>query len=141
MIPGHPLYGTKPHQQCEIMTAVARPPLPTDTCCSTPAACNNTVRLDDALRYVNCHASAFLGHVTQSHLVAELRAGRPIGVVIGPPGGGRGHAVVIVEFDTTSQMVTFNDPEPTGGFRTAPYTALTAQHGLLGQWRATVLTT
>lgn len=123
-----------PWTQCKVVNAE----LGMTSCCTngSSAGCNQPWYLDKALSRVSHFDHWRGGTATRDEIVAEVKAGRPLGVRIGWSGGG-GHFVVIDGYDEDEQEKDANIVEvrdPIYGTSRLHYDDFVSHYQSSGSW-------
>ena len=117
------------------------------SCCQNGASqpCNRPWCVDIALQHIGHLAEAIGNSIPFPAVMQELKAQRPIAVVITWSGGQLRHAVVLIGATVVSPQVgkkifyvTVQDPET--GKSTLPYDVFRTHYQKIGTWTGTVLT-
>jgi hypothetical protein len=124
-----------PWTQC----AIVNQELGQSVCCSegSSSACNQPHVLVAALGLVQHHRRDFAGPLAFADIVAEIEAGRPVGVCIDWKGGG-GHFVTVAGYDRNGEMIQVKDP--LFGNSQVPLATFPAGYQGGGTWSWTYLT-
>ena len=119
--------------------AIVNQELGQDTCCSEGAStsCNQPHVLETALALVQHLLRDFAGALPFTDIVAEIDAGRPVGVCIDWKGGG-GHFVTVAGYDRVGEMIQVKDP--LFGNSQVPLATFPAGYQGGGTWSWTYLT-
>ena len=109
-------------------------------CCTegSSSACNQPYILSNALSLVQHLLRDFAGPLTFDEIVAEIDAGRPVGLCIDWKGGG-GHFVTVAGYDRNGEMIQVKDP--LFGNSQVPLATFPAGYQGGGTWSWTYLTT
>jgi hypothetical protein len=119
--------------------AIVNQELKQTACCTegSSSACNQPYVLENALTLVQHLMRDFAGPLTFAEIVAEIDAGRPVGLCIDWKGGG-GHFVTVAGYDRNGEMIQVKDP--LFGNSQVPLATFPAGYQGGGTWSWTYLT-